>query len=422
MLTQDANPAIATPAASGTSPKTLQLMRKRLRQLLRGTLVLASCLAIGATALAIWWLTSLNGLPDIGDPFDVAAFRALRIPDEQNAFVFLRRADQKLTPYPDLPRAVGLAAPMVSWSKADPKLRAWVEENRHALELFQQGAEQSDAIQDLTGDPLNFYGGVNAYGLTVLALLEGGKRQESGDTAGAWDCYRAVLRMTAHSIRRRSDVPFHNSQYLPLAAATPHDMGGRPEDHDSPASPRPERSGQDRANAGLGFVALKILYLEIMRSLEQPMDPLQQQELEGASTYRLGDMELSADIIGYTKAARRFLLREPERSRRVVKLLCANWLAHVEEPELPPRKPAVRALLTALKPCSVALYPVSPRCACRSPHAITAGSCKLAGHNPRRQAANPVGEQSGHVVATESTLPQSTSGTRHHAGDGNLSS
>src|SRR5438270_10384450 len=102
MLTQHANPAIATPAASGTSPKTLQLLRKRLRQLLRITLVLASCLAIGATALAIWWLTSLNGLPDIGDPFDVAAFRALRIPDEQNAFVFLRRADQKLTPYPDL--------------------------------------------------------------------------------------------------------------------------------------------------------------------------------------------------------------------------------------------------------------------------------------------------------------------------------
>ena len=94
MPTQSESPA----AVSGTSSKTLQLLRKRLRQLLRVTLVLAICLAVAATALAIWWLTSLNGLPDIGDPFDVAAFRAFSIPDDQNAFTFLRRASQKLTP------------------------------------------------------------------------------------------------------------------------------------------------------------------------------------------------------------------------------------------------------------------------------------------------------------------------------------
>jgi hypothetical protein len=83
---------------SGTSQKTLQLLRKRLRQLRRVTLALAIGLAVAATALGIWWSTSLNGLPDIGDPFDVAAFRAFRIPDDQNAFVFLRRAHEKLIP------------------------------------------------------------------------------------------------------------------------------------------------------------------------------------------------------------------------------------------------------------------------------------------------------------------------------------
>jgi hypothetical protein len=83
---------------SGTSPKLLQLLRKRLRQLLRVVVVLAACVAVAATALAIWWLNSLNGLPDIGDPFDVAAFRAFRLPDEQNAFTYLRRASEKLTP------------------------------------------------------------------------------------------------------------------------------------------------------------------------------------------------------------------------------------------------------------------------------------------------------------------------------------
>ncbi len=83
---------------SGASQKLLQLLRKRLRQLLRVALVLATCLAVAAAAFAIWWLTSLNGLPDIGDPFDVAAFRAFSVPDDQNAFTFLRRAQEKLTP------------------------------------------------------------------------------------------------------------------------------------------------------------------------------------------------------------------------------------------------------------------------------------------------------------------------------------
>ena len=78
--------------------RLLQLLRKRLRQLARVTLVLAIGLAVAAAALAIWWLTSLNGLPDIGDPFDVAEFRAFSVPDDQNAFTYLRRAWEKLTP------------------------------------------------------------------------------------------------------------------------------------------------------------------------------------------------------------------------------------------------------------------------------------------------------------------------------------
>src|SRR6516165_8336413 len=99
-------------AVTDTSSKTLRLLRKRLRQLGRVTLVLTIVLTVAATALSVWWLNSLNGLPDIGDPFDVAAFRAFRVPDDQNAFTFLRRAEEKLTPSPsDL-------AP--SWSPADP--------------------------------------------------------------------------------------------------------------------------------------------------------------------------------------------------------------------------------------------------------------------------------------------------------------
>ena len=154
MLIQQESPAPAPAAVSGTSQKLLQLLRKRLRQLARVTLVLAACVAVAATALAIWWFNSLNGLPDIGDPFDVAAFRAFRLPDEQNAFTYLRRASEKLTPIVGMVGGNG-ADPgelKFSWSIANPTLREWAEENREAFELFQQGAEQADAANP-AGDP-----------------------------------------------------------------------------------------------------------------------------------------------------------------------------------------------------------------------------------------------------------------------------
>jgi hypothetical protein len=80
-------------------------------------------------------------------------------------------------------------------------------------------------------------------------------------------------------------------------------------------------------------------------------------------------MALSPTMIDHLEAARRFLLREPERSRRVLQLLCSQYLAHEEAHEMPPRKPAVWArfsYLTSTNPItkgriSVPLYPVGPQ-------------------------------------------------------------
>jgi hypothetical protein len=356
MLAQDESSA-APAAASVTSQKLSRLLRKRLRQLGRVTLVLALCLALCAGAFAIWWLTSLNGLPDLGEPFDVASFRAHNVPDDLNAFTFLRRADEALTPSP--------FNTAVSWSQAGPKLRKWVETNRQALDLFQRGADERDAAHP-EGMPM-----VNGTRVTGLALLEGSKRQESGDTSGAWNCYRAVLRMTAHirrrgSLHQRFDVNTYWSGWLRQRLATwaadprttiPELRGALEEVQKN--EPRPEWDA----------LALKGGYLEIMRSLEQPVSPMILQDIGWEYTGRLDDMQLSPDMINYVDRARRILLREPERSRRVLRLLCANWLAHVETLEQRQRKPAVRAsfsLLTSTNPIrkgtiSVVLYPVNPR-------------------------------------------------------------
>ena len=200
----------------------------------------------GRHGFAIWWLTSLNGLPDIGDPFDVAAFRAFRVPDDQNAFTFLRRAKEALTPgSPPCRRS--------SWSEASPKSREWVEANRRAIELFQQGAEQSDAANPC-GDSV-----VDGQRLALLVLLEGEKRLESGDMAGAWDCNRAVLRMATHtrrrgSLRQRQDL---DAYWYGLLRQRLDTWAADPRTTIPQLRTRLGRSAHERAKARVGFVCDK---------------------------------------------------------------------------------------------------------------------------------------------------------------------
>jgi hypothetical protein len=353
---------------SGKPSKAVALLRKWLRQLLRVVVVLAACVAVAATALAIWWFNSLNGLPDIGDPFDVAAFREFRIPDEQNAFTYLRRASEKLTPIVGWVGGNGADPSELkfSWSIANPTLREWAGANREAFELFQQGAEQADAANP-AGDPKDnrFING----GLIMLAFLEASRREESGDTAGAWDCHRAVLRTITHLRRRGStrqrQIARGQSRLLQRRLT---DWATGPRTTISQLRTALEVVLENEPRLEWDLFAVKYGYLELMSALEQPIPLSAQQEIEGDWTFRLGDMSLSPDVVGQLEAARRFLLREPERSRRVLRLLCANYLAHVEARGRPPRNPAVFAVftyLTSTNPITkgkdyIPVYPVSP--------------------------------------------------------------
>jgi hypothetical protein len=102
-------------------------------------------------------------------------------------------------------------------------------------------------------------------------------------------------------------------------------------------------------------------YLDLMQFLERP-DDRTFEPLEDDLTYRLGDMQLPTDLLSCAYGVRRSLLREPERSRRAIRLLFANWLANAEVPDLRQRKPAVRASFHVPKrTITVSLYPASPK-------------------------------------------------------------
>jgi hypothetical protein len=118
----------ATDQASHASARTWRTrlrgyLARRTRQFLRVLLVFVIGLLFLAGALEGWRGAHLIGLPDIADPFDVAAFRSLRIPRDQDAFVLFRQAEQKLTRMPGLPSAVLRLGPVVPWPKVAPELR-----------------------------------------------------------------------------------------------------------------------------------------------------------------------------------------------------------------------------------------------------------------------------------------------------------
>ena len=394
MLTQYESPAPAPAAVSGTSPKMLQLLRKRLRQLLRVMLVLAICLAVAAAALAIWWLNSLNGLPDIGDPFDVAAFRAFSIPDDQNAFTFLRRAYEKLTPMPGMGRERGRPG------------RSEVLVVDRESEVAGVGRGESRGVRTVSaggrptrrrepGRRSHDPHGSGRLGL-CWSYSRASRRQESGDTAGAWDCYRAVLRMITHIRRRGSthqrDLARRASRCLQRRLT---DWAADPRTTIPQLHTALEDVLKNEPKPDWDLFAIKYGYLELMGAMERPIPLSAQQEIEGEWTFRLGDMALSPDMVESSRGRAPLpLARARTQPARPAAALC----------QLPGARGNPRAAAAETGRLGDVLLPdlnepddegQSQRAALprqsggtgRSPRATTAGGGQLAGRNPRRQAA-----------------------------------
>ena len=76
--------------------------------------------------------------------------------------------------------------------------------------------------------------------------------------------------------------------------------------------------------------SLKLEYLQMMSLLDQPDGWVQQGADEDLSTQIAGE-PLPRNLAKSVYAARRYLINEPEGSRRVLRLAFANWLAHAQE-------------------------------------------------------------------------------------------
>jgi hypothetical protein len=296
----------------------------------------------------LWWVMQLVGLPDIGEPFDVEGFSSARIPDDQNAFVLYRQAAALLKP---LKQADTSKAPRVDvllgWSKAAPEVRRWVEENGGVLALYRQASERPDTLDPPMASQPERYWDLHSFldWFQELALLEASRREAHGDMAGAWDWYRAVLRTIHHICRRGTLIRRLISQRWHGELRNQVTSWAQ-DSRTTPALIR--RALEDviacEALAPSESYTLKAEYLNAEELLADRYNP--GRHMPPAWLKSLGSMQaieslgivLTPEQLQSIVAAWRFSRREPERSRRVLRLVTANWLAYFELP--PDQRPS----------------------------------------------------------------------------------
>jgi hypothetical protein len=302
----------------------------------RGRLILLG-IAVGCLALLsvwAWRVTNLDGLPDVGDPFDVAeALRPIEISDEDNAYVAYSEARRLLARVTGSVRQVSWVK--VTWLAAGPELRAYLESNRPALEAWRAGTERPDALYHQPGTLafdtlLPVVQDLSTLGR--LADLEGTRLEEKGAMAESWNWYKCILRSSRHIGR-------HGLIIERMVGAAIFETSSHRITHWA-ADPRVDGAMLRRALAdALEADALtpplsesmKLEYLICARDLEELRVMVDEIPMPGGKNGWLEKAATSTGSKPYLQRARLRMTNDVERSRRVLRLLFANSLPQMDK-------------------------------------------------------------------------------------------
>ncbi len=327
------------PPAAGTRPRLPAPWRwllapltalERTRGWRRLLLLGFELLMLGLLLLFAWRATSLIGLPDIGEPFDVAAVaRAAAVPPEANAMPVYERAAAALRPTnrPEYRVDDTKVWKESDWGAADPVVRRWVDDNAGALALWLEGSGRPDAaLEDPTTrtDSLptqRLLGDLTEFGR--LARLAASRRlAEANDPAGAWALYRGVLRASRHAGRNQGWWGRYRGLELMQMVTAPIESWAD--------DPRVDAALLRRALADVRAVQA----LSAPASMTLRCDSLSLRNLLDQWGGRLGERPANVAGVPVPSALTRavmFLSREPERSQRAARLYFARWLAECDK-------------------------------------------------------------------------------------------
>lgn len=292
----------------------------------------------------VWRASNLIGLPDIGDPFDMKEFLAFDLPPGTNAYEVYKKARANLKALSPVGESLNMGKlGALDWRNATEAQRRWLLANQQALALWMKGADRPDAMaltpeEIAHGLPSPFF---DQFPFWFLANLEASRRDSENDMAGAWQVYRAWLRAVRHQAMHGNTMERANMSHL--EAGVLRAINGWAADPRVDARLL-EQAVNDASEADAliasDLFTLKAEYVEAMRTLDDPQATSSREQTPKDPNY--AKYWLLGRERAFPGAAIRFFRGEPELSRRVIRLVFANWIAQVGQP---PEKPALRVVI-----------------------------------------------------------------------------
>lgn len=300
---------------------------ERLRAIPRGVWgFLVMLLALLLPLLVRTWF--LSQVPDIGDPFDVAAFcKSMEVPPANDALPVCRIAARLFT---SEQASYGQSEPAYErtdsvlkqgWSVADDSVKEWVAVHEPSLREWRRAAE----MDQIRFDPLENLNGRYAIELRPLRLafvrlaqLKGRQCEEQNNFAEAFEWYRARLRS-----RRQSADSLHLNE-LDL-----HDLmhwASLPEVTADQLKTALEVLRRDHAALRPTSDEIKKEYIRAMNSLRDG------DGLAMAIRYRSGNQTDTHEREALVWRSLYWVVGEPERTRRIYQHVTANYLREIDNP------------------------------------------------------------------------------------------
>jgi len=289
------------------------------RRYLKWSAVVVAIVAVGV-AVNRWF--ARNSIPAI-EPFNVQQFESISVKPERNAIPVFRKAaagfvDQAAfmaaaTPARQNAFPASYNAAIKDWPLASADIRAWLEANRPAMEIWKQGSRLDEAL-DVPPEKMTIVTDSSlwtdaARTFTRLALLEAARLTSQGHVVAAWEWYRAVLRtsrligMHASLIPRLIGVA---SQSMATEAVIPW-------------SARPELTAADLRGA-----LNDVLLIDAMSP--PTSDCLKIEYFVASNSFGWFESQLGPGTAFFAFGGGR------DRAQRSLNLIFANWLSQADRP------------------------------------------------------------------------------------------